>query len=163
MATSLRHAAYMLAVVGLASLPARAADVQAQSFEAISSALRAGDMVEITDWGGTRTRGRIAELTPCSIAVAQDGSARRFDASAVETIKLLRRLERSPARTTDAGARCQEAPCMAMSLALAGTTAIGRGLSKLFARPQTVYRAPDRRRASAQCSAQAVPVERMQW
>ena len=160
MATSLRNAAYTLAVVGLAALPAQA---HAQSFEAISSALRAGDKVEITDWGGTRTRGQIAELTPCSIAVAQDGSARRFDASAVETIKLLRRLERSPARTTDAGARCQEAPCMAMSLALAGTTAMGRGLSKLFARPQTVYRAPDRLRASAQCSAQAVPVERMPW
>lgn len=163
MATSLRHVAYTLAVVGLALLPAQAAEAQTQSFEQISSALRAGDIVEVTDWEGTRTNGQITEVTPCSMAVAKDGSPRRFDASAVKTIKLLRRLDRSAARTTDAGARCQEAPCMAMSLALAGTTAIGRGLSKLFARPQTVYRAPDRRRASAQCSAQAVPVERMQW
>jgi len=122
-------------------MPARTMAGQAESFDQLSKLLRPGDVVEVTGWTRTRVKGSVAELTGSSIAVVENGRRIRLDADTVKEIKLLRMRERGPIPTADAGSRCGNAPCMAMSLALAGTTSITRGLNRLFARPKVVYRA----------------------
>lgn len=141
MTASLRGVVQTLTVTMLAFLPAQAAAGQADSFEDLAKVVRPGDMVEVTEWTRTRTKGNLAELTASSIAVVKDGRWFRIDAGDVKEIRLLRRRGAGPTRAADAGARCADAPCMAMSLAFAGTTAVGRGVGRLFARPKIVYRA----------------------
>lgn len=144
MMTSLRRVAQTLTVTILAFLPAQAVAGQADSFDDLTRVLRPGDVVEVTGWTHTRTKGNLAELTASSIAVVKDGRRYRIEASDVKEIRLLRKRNHGPNRTIDAGAGCRDAPCMAMSLAFAGTTAVGRGMGRLFARPKVVYRAaPD--------------------
>ena len=128
-------------VLLLLSMPAQAEAGQTESFDQLSKLLRPGDVVEVTGWTRTRVTGPVAELTGSSIAVVENGRQIRLDAEAVKEIKLLRTRDREPVRTADAGSRCGDAPCMAMSLALAGTTSVARGVSRLFARPKVVYRA----------------------
>ena len=131
-----------LGVLLLLSVPVPAMAGQTESFDQLSKVVQTGDVVEVTDWTRARVRGQVVELTGSSLAVVKDGRQVRIYADAAKEIRLLRR--RDPNRTADAGSRCGDAPCMAMSLALAGTTSIARGVGRLFARPKVVYRARDR-------------------
>jgi hypothetical protein len=131
-------------VLLLLSMPVQAMAGQTESFDQLSKVVRTGDLVEVTDWTRTRVKGHVAELTGSAIAVVKDGRQIKVDADAVKEIRLLRRRDSAPMRTADAGSRCGNAPCMAMSMALAGTTSLARGVGRLFERPKVVYRARDR-------------------
>lgn len=141
MKRGLRWAAHILTLTILALVPGPAIAGQSDSFDQLPKMLKAGDIVEITELSRARTKGALAELTPDSITVVDKGRPVRIGASGVTEIKLLRRREPGAERMADAGAGCGGAPCMAMRMAFAGTTSIGRGVSRLFTRPQIVYRA----------------------
>lgn len=141
MKRGLCSAAYILMLAFLALVPGRAIAGQSDSFDQLPKLLKAGDVVEITALSRTRTKGALAGLTPDSITVVAKGRPVRIGASDVTEIRLLRRREPGAERMSDAGARCGGAPCMAMTMAFAGTTSIGRGVSRLFTRPKIVYRA----------------------
>ena len=135
------HTAGTMGVLLLLSMPAQAVAGPTESFDQLSKLLRPGAVVEVTGWNGTRVKGPVAELTGSSITLVERGRQIKFEADAVTEIKMLRMRDPGPSSAPDAGSRCGDAPCMAMSLALAGTTSIARGVSRLFARPKVVYRA----------------------
>ena len=138
MKRGLRWVVLMLLVL---LVPGRAIAGQSDSFDQLPKLLQVGDVVEITGLTRTRTKGALTELTPGSITVVAKGQPVRIGASEVTEIRLLRRREPGAERLADAGARCGGAPCMAMTMAFAGTASIGRGVSRLFTRPKIVYRA----------------------
>jgi hypothetical protein len=122
-------------------LPGPAFARQSDSFDQLPKLLRVGDVVEITGLTRFRTKGGLAELTPDSITVVANGRPVRIGASEVTEIRLLRRRQPGAERVADSGARCGGAPCMALTMAFAGTTSITRGVTRLFTRPKVVYRA----------------------
>ena len=154
MGATLQQVGRTLGLALLALLPAQAAAEQAHSFDQLSKVLKPGDVVEIVQRGQARTKGQVSEITGCSVVLLRDQRRVSIDASAVNEIKLLRKSGAAPSRTVDAGARCENAACMAMSLTLSGTTAIGRGFGKLFAKPRVVYRTPAHAVVAPPCSAQ---------
>ena len=121
--------------------PGQAIAGQCDSFDQLPKVLQVGDVVEITGLTPTRTKGALTELTPGSITVVAKGQPVRIAASEVTEIRLLRRREPGAERMADAGARCGGAPCMAMTMAFAGTTSLARGMSRVFTRPRIIYRA----------------------
>ena len=141
MTTGLGWAARIAMLLLLVLVPGWAIAGQSYSFDRLLTVLQTGDVVEVTEWTRTRTKGSFAELTPDSILVVTNGRPVRIAAGGVREIRLLRRREPGQERMADAGARCGGAPCMAVTLAFAGTTSLGRVVSRLFTRPAVVYRA----------------------
>jgi hypothetical protein len=147
-----------LAMAGLLvlSLPQAARARQAPSFDTLARALKPGDIVSVTRWSGYEHKGALADLTACSIVLVAGAERVRVDAPEVRVVRRLGGPKPAAAedRIADAGKRCESAGCMAMSLALSGGTMIRR-VGRIFSRPETVYRAPDRRAVPEICRTEA--------
>lgn len=129
-----------LAGLLLAGSPAATAG-QVPSFEALGRALKPGDRIEVTLWSGRGHKGQFAGVTPCSLVLTTRAERVELDGSEIRRVKQLSgaaRAKRS-GRLADSGKSCEGAPCMAMSLALAGGSAVSRGVAAMFSRSKTLY------------------------
>ena len=128
-----------LAGLLLAGSPAATAG-QVPSFEALGRALKPGDRIEVTLWSGRGHKGQFADVTPCSLVLTTRAERVELDGSEIRRVKRsgAARAKRS-GRLADSGKSCEGAPCMAMSLALAGGSAVSRGVAAMFSRSKTLY------------------------
>jgi hypothetical protein len=141
----LRNICTLIAAAGvlLVGGPSLAASQSLQSYADSTHALRPGDVIEVRESSGKRVTGRVAELTSCSVIVTTNDARIEIPASRTMTVKRLRRAEHVGAnRIADSGRTCENPACMAVTLAFAGTTAVTRGVQKLFYRSESIYRAP---------------------
>ena len=134
-----RRAANLVLVLMI--VPAMAGAAPVDTFKQLSNVLRAGDIIEIADTSGRRIRGRLAEVTDCSIAVVLSGTNRATVPR--NEVKKIRRLR--PARSSDiaAAARtCEIRDCPPLTLMVSSVAGVAHGFGAVFNRPKTVYRAP---------------------
>lgn len=140
-----------LLVVGF---PALAIGGMRGSYPELARVLRPGDVVDVTDWTGAKRHGTIDQVTPCSVILITNEQRMEIPASQTKTVKRLRRADPGAAahRIADAGRKCDQPGCMAVTLAFAGTTAVARSMRRLFSRPETIYRARDRQTSTHLCT-----------
>lgn len=81
----MKHALRLTAFVLLSIAPAEAQEL-AGSFDQLRVLVKAGDTLTITDAKGSRTQGRLSELTGSSMVLNVEGAMRHFQSTDVDTI-----------------------------------------------------------------------------
>jgi hypothetical protein len=138
--------------IALVGVPLVAAAQSLDDYALAMRTLRPGDVVDIREWDGRALRGRLADLTACSLTVATEDGRIAIPVSRLKTLKRIRRAEPTANRLADAGRNCENPGCMAATLVFAGTTAVTRGVQQIFKPSETVYRASDRTARPVQCA-----------
>jgi hypothetical protein len=84
-----RPGLFLYGVFGVMTLMPRAALAQppARSFAELQSILKSGDDVQITDNSGTRTRGKVADVSMNSLGLTVDGRRRDLPEPTIREIK----------------------------------------------------------------------------
>ena len=122
-------------------VPGMAHAERVHAFDRLSEVLKTGDLIEIADTSGREIRGRLSELTDCSIVVTLSGTNRATVLwNGVKKIRRLRAARSSDIAT--AARTCDSRDCPPTLVVVSGMAAVAHGFGAVFNRPQTVYRAP---------------------
>ena len=134
-----RRTANLVLVLMIAPAAARAEPLHA--VDRLSKILKAGDLIEIADTSGRQIRGRVTDLTDCSIVITPSDANRttvRWN-----DVKKIRRVR--PARSSDIAAAaqtCESRDCPPLTLVVSSLAGVAHGFGAIFNRPKTIYRAP---------------------
>jgi hypothetical protein len=108
----------------LAAPNAFANSLEVKDFASLAEILKTGDVIAVTPWSGKKLKGRLVEVTECSIRLRTDGKALSLAAGAVKTVRRYPPQQRAAKVTWGAVEQCDRLECAPTTLAVIGVAAL---------------------------------------
>jgi hypothetical protein len=142
----------VLAVL-LAAPIAFANSLEAKNFAPLAEVLKTGDVIAVTPRSGKKLKGRLVEVTECSIRLRTDGKALNIAAGAVKTVRRYPPQQRAAKVTWGAVEQCDRLECASTTLAVIGAAALVKSIRDAGG-AKIAYRGRPDRAAARSCSQQ---------